>query len=138
MANWSDIITLVGVSSPEDDTDMEGFYRPPTETRRDIYANKRSVGINEFYKAAHAGYSAELKFIVRSCEYYGENYVEYAGKRYKVLRTYDTTSVGSARHQRTYSGEFIELTLTDLSERKAPYIGQLSFTADAGEGGADD
>jgi hypothetical protein len=121
MAKWSDIITLVHVAAPAEETDGQGFYLPQTEERREVFSNKKSVGYSEFYKSAQAGYAAELKFTVRTDAYNDESYVESEGKRYKVLRTYETAN-----------GEFTELTLTDLSERdKEP-------EPDAPEGGEED
>lgn len=106
MAKWSDILTLIAVTAPAEETNENGFNAEPTEQTREVFANKKSVGYSEFYKSARAGYTTELKFDVYAHEYSGETLVEYGGKRYKVLRTYDSKS-----------GEFTELTLTDLSER---------------------
>ena len=108
MAKWSDVITLIAVTPPPEDTDNQGFYLPPTETRREVFASRRSVGVSEFYKAAQTGRVAEIKFTVRTDEYSAEDFIEYEGRRYKVLRTYETAN-----------GEFIELTPTDISERNA-------------------
>jgi hypothetical protein len=120
VSKWSDRITLISVLAPGEETDSQGFYLPPEETRREVYGNKRSVGSAEFYRSSQAGTVAQIKFIVRSDEYSGEKFVEYEGKRYRVLRTYETTSLGSSRTQNSASGEFTELTLTDLSERGTP------------------
>jgi len=117
MAKWSDILTLISVAAPEEETDDHGFFLPGAETSRDVFANRASVGYSEFYKSQQAGVTALLKMTVRSDEYNGESYAETGGKRYKVLRTYETKS-----------GEFTELTLTDLPERGAP-------GESAGEGG---
>lgn len=106
MAKWSDILTLITVTASAEETNENGFNAEPTEESREVFANKKSVGYSEFYKSAQAGYTTELKFDVYSHEYAGQTLVEYGGKRYKVLRTYDSKS-----------GEFTELTLTDLSER---------------------
>lgn len=106
MAKWSDILTLVTVTAPTEETDDCGFYAEPTETTREVFANKKSVGYSEFYKSAQAGYTTELKFDLHAADYGGETLVEYGGKRYKVLRTYESKN-----------GDFVELTLTDLSER---------------------
>lgn len=117
VAKWSDILTLIAVAVPTEETDDSGFYAEPTETKREVFANRKSVGYSEFYKSDLAGYSTELKFDVHSQEYAGEPFAEYGGKRYKILRTYDTKN-----------GEFTELTLSDLSER--------AHTTEAPEGGA--
>jgi hypothetical protein len=109
MAEWSDIVTLIAVASPppEAETDNAGFYLSPTETRREVFCNRQSVGYSEFYKSAQEGMTAKLKITIRTDEYNAENYVEYAEKRYKILRSYVTKN-----------GEFTELTLTDITERE--------------------
>lgn len=106
MAKWADLLTLIAVEEPGNETDAAGFYAPPVETKREVLANRKSVGYAEFYKSASAGYTAELKLALRTMDYGGERLVEYEGKRYRVLRTYESTN-----------GDIIELTLTDLSER---------------------
>lgn len=106
---WSEQITLIAVSPPTDDsTNEHGFPVTAPEAATTVFADKKSVGYSEFYKASQAGYTAELKFDVRSFEYSGERIVEYpvaSGTRYRVLRTYVHGN-----------GEFTELTLVDLPE----------------------
>lgn len=128
MAKWSDILTLISLVPPAEETNENGFNNPPTEAKRDVFANKKSVGYSEFYKSAQAGYSTELKFDIYTHEYGGETLVEHSGARYKVLRTYGSKS-----------GEFLELTLTDLSERAHPPEAPEDAGAGEGlkEGGAD-
>jgi hypothetical protein len=74
------------------------------ETKTTVFGDVKSVGYSEFWKAANAGYQAELKADVHTEEYEGQSMVEINGKRYKVLRTYMSKN-----------GEITELTLTDLS-----------------------
>lgn len=105
---WSEQITLIALSEPTEATNEHGFPIEKPETATTVFADKKSVGYSEFYKASQAGYTAELKFDVRAFEYDGQQIVEYpveSGKRYRVLRTYLHTN-----------GEFIELTLVDLPE----------------------
>ena len=105
---WSEQITLIALSDNTPRTDENGFPLPHAEEKTTIFADKKSVGYSEFYKAAQAGYSAELKFDVHSFEYTGQQTVEYpagSGKRYRVLRTYLRGN-----------GEFTELTLVNLPE----------------------
>lgn len=105
---WNDQIKLIAQTDKTPRTDDNGFPLPPAETETTVFADKKSVGYSEFYKAAQAGYSAELKFDVHSMEYTGEQTVEYpvgSGTRYRVLRTY--------LHG---SGEYTELTLVNLPE----------------------
>ena len=112
MPKRSDIITLISTSAPPEptpDTDDQGFYLPSPEEKHEVFANKKSVGSSEFYKSSQKGNVAELKFEVRTDEYHGETFIEYKGKRYKKLRTYETKN-----------GEFTDLTVSDLSERDTP------------------
>ena len=86
---WGEQITLVALSEPSPRTNEHGFPVARTETATTVFADKKSVGFSEFYKAQQAGYTTELKF----------------GKRYRVLRTYTHGN-----------GEFTELTLVNLPE----------------------
>lgn len=106
MSKWCDVAVLIKAIPPEEETNAGGFPNPATEQSRSVFCNKKSVGYSEFYKASQAGYKAELKIDLHTQDYEGETLVEIEGKRYKVLRTYDSKG-----------GEFTELTLTDLSER---------------------
>lgn len=125
MAKWSDILTLITITAPTEETDEQGFYAEPTETAREVFANKKSVGYSEFYKSASAGYAAELKFDLHTADYCGEKLVEYGGKRHKVLRTYESKN-----------GDFVELTLTDLSERANNATDPEVLEEGGGENGA--
>ncbi len=105
---WGEQITLIALSDPAPRTNEHGFPADREETATTAFADKKSVGYSEFYKAQQAGYTTELKFDVRSFEYTGQQIVEYpvsSGTRYRVLRTY--------LHG---NGEFIELTLVDIPE----------------------
>lgn len=111
---WSEQITLIALEEPEGSrTNEHGFPVMKPEAATTVFADMKSVGYSEFYKASQAGYTAELKFDVRALEYSGQKVVEYpvsSGTRYRVLRTY--------LHG---NGEFIELTLVDLPEaQRAP------------------
>lgn len=108
---WGDQITLIALKAPDPPTNEHGFPNKHVEEQTTVFANRKSVGYSEFYKAAVAGIKAEMKFDVRAFEYSGQEIAEYpvsSGKRYRVLRTYDHTN-----------GEFVELTLVDLPEAEA-------------------
>lgn len=60
----------------------------PTENRTTILCDKKSAGRNEFYQAATAGLKPEIVFVIHAYEYNGEKVVEFEGKRYNVIRTY--------------------------------------------------
>ena len=103
---WADEITLIAAAdpAPEDAVNENGFPVEREETKTTVFGDVESVGYSEFWKAANAGYQAELKADVHTEEYEGQSMVEINGKRYKVLRTYMSKN-----------GEITELTLTDLS-----------------------
>lgn len=101
---WNEQITLIAQSDADPRTDANGFPTAPQERSTTVFADEKSVGYSEFYKAEMAGYKASLKVDVRSFEYEGQQVAEYppnSGKRYRVIRTY--------KH-----GEFTELTLSDV------------------------
>lgn len=62
----------------------------PIETRKTVLCNVKSVGRNEFYSAATAGLRPSIVFVIHGYEYDGEQFVEFEGIRYKVIRTYST------------------------------------------------
>jgi hypothetical protein len=108
---WSDELTLISETIPADEeeaTNENGFALTEEGDRTTVFANKKSVGFNEFFKAKMAGYNEELKFDVFTEEYTGQTLAEYNCKRYRVLRSYIDPKT---------SGEYTELTLSDLSER---------------------
>ena len=117
---WSDEITLITQIWPDDHkdvTDDNGFTLPPLEEKqRTVFANRKSVGFSEFFKAKMAGYSEEMKFDVFTAEYDDQTIAEYNGKRYKILRAYIDPKT---------SGEYTELTLSDLSQRGGALDGIL-------------
>lgn len=105
---WADQITLIALSEQTPRTNEHGFPADGDETATTVFADKKSVGYAEFYKAQQAGYQAEIKFDVHSFEYTGQRIVEYpvsSGTRYRVLRTYLHSG-----------GELTELTLVNLPE----------------------
>lgn len=72
------------------------------ETKRQVFANKKSIRQSEFYQAQATGLRPELMFEIRTEEYQGEPSLEYEGKQYNILRTYDK------------NGEIIELVCGGL------------------------
>ena len=105
---WNDQITLIALTEPSPRTNEHGFPVKQKEAATTVFADKKSVGYSEFYKAEMAGHAAELKFDVHSFEYEEQQIVEYpvsSEKRYRVLRTYTHGN-----------GEFTELTLVNLPE----------------------
>jgi len=104
---WSDVITLIHADFSLA-TDPEGFTAPELAKGAEVFANKKSVGFNEFFKAQQAGYTEQLKFDLYTAEYEGQTVAKYDGKLFRILRTYIDPKT---------EGEYIELTLSDLKER---------------------
>lgn len=105
MSKWCDAVTLILTVPPIEETNNNGFAEIPAEQSCLVFCNKKSVGYSEFYKSQQAGYKTELKLDLHTQDYSGETLVEFEGRRYKVLRTYESKA-----------GEVTELTLSDLSE----------------------
>ena len=57
-------------------------------TKKPILCDVSSVGRNEHYQAAAHGLKPELVFVISKWDYDGEKEVEFEGKKYNVLRTY--------------------------------------------------
>lgn len=100
----SDIITLI--SAGEKKINERGFAIPAPEQRCVVFGNKKAAWHSEFFEAQQLGIAIKFKIDIYSIDYNGEEYAEYEGGRYKVLRT-----------EESKNGEFVELTLSDLSER---------------------
>ena len=103
MAAWCNEVTLITESVPEEPTNENGFCNPLEETKNTVFCNKRSISQGEYYKAQQAGKKVEAKVEVHCIDYAGEVLVEFEGKRYSVLKTYEPPD-----------SDVIELTLTDL------------------------
>jgi SPP1 family predicted phage head-tail adaptor len=53
-----------------------------------IFAEKKSIRQSEFYQAAATGLRPEIMFEVNSFEYNNEPMLEYEGKTYNIIRTF--------------------------------------------------
>ena len=62
----------------------------PVETKQVILCNIKSVKSSEFYNAANTGLKPEKVFVVHPFEYGDEKLIEFEGKKYSVIRTYQT------------------------------------------------
>lgn len=60
-----------------------------TETKTEVYAEKKSVSQNLFLQSAAVGLRPEWIFVVRTDEYKSEPKLEYNSKEYTITRTYD-------------------------------------------------
>jgi SPP1 family predicted phage head-tail adaptor len=84
---FDEIIYLI--KQGEETQNEEGFPIPSQDTKRDVFANEKSIRGNEFYIASQSGYTLEVMFEVHSLDYEGETIVEYESKRYRIVRTYE-------------------------------------------------
>lgn len=83
----NDILTLIATVNGVDE------YGDPTtdETSREVFCRQASIGQKEFYQAHAVGLQPELKLVLADyLDYNGEQFVEFDGQRYRVLRTYRT------------------------------------------------
>lgn len=80
----AEVISLVS-ETPE----AHGVFTTISETSRDVFAEIRSVGYNEFYAAKSAGIEPSIVFVLQDyMEYNGEKVVLFDSKRFRVVRTY--------------------------------------------------
>ena len=83
----NDILILIQQTQGVDE------YGDPTitETRREVFCDKASIGQKEFYQAHAVGLQPEMKLVLADhLDYNGEQLVEYDSQRFRVLRTYRT------------------------------------------------
>ena len=92
---WGEQITLIALSDPSPSTNEHGFPVVRIETATTVFADKKSVGFSEFYKAQQAGYTTELKFDVHSFEYEEQQIVEYPVSSRKRYRAFGRTRTGT-------------------------------------------
>ena len=66
-----------------------GIFDKPTETKRTVFCEVRSVGMTEYYRALEQDLHPEFVFVLTDyAEYANEKICEYHGKRYRIIRTY--------------------------------------------------
>lgn len=58
----------------------------PVNSEREIFANRYSVGMNEFYQASSQGLKPEKEFKIYSFEYDGETSLKHEGVEYTIIR----------------------------------------------------
>jgi SPP1 family predicted phage head-tail adaptor len=83
---FDNVIYLIPVTSSENDI---GDPIKIDGEKRQVFAEKKSVRQSEFYQAAATGLKPELTFVVWSQEYGGESKLEYNGKLYNIIRTFE-------------------------------------------------
>lgn len=82
MMRSKEIIELITVSYV---TDSLGNQKK-VENKRKVYANEKSVGINEFYDAGTNGFKPERTFSIHTFEYANEDTLLHNGVEYKIIR----------------------------------------------------
>ena len=93
---FKDVIYLVSETEAQDDY---GQIVGTNAIKKQVFADLKSVGRNEFYQAQTAGFNPKLIFHIRKADFAFEKKVEYDGEEYRVIRTYESEK----------TGEFIEL-----------------------------
>jgi len=82
---FREVINLISITTTENDIgDIID-----AETKRQVFADKKSVRQNEFYQAAATGLRPEIMFVVRTIDYEQEPKLEFSSKTYNIIRTYD-------------------------------------------------
>ena len=97
--NWRDTVNLI--TKTETVNDMGNVI--VTTTPKEVFCNRKSVRMNEFYQAHGHGLKAELMLEIRTHDYNAEDELQFDGKNYDIIRTYDR------------NGEILEL----ICKRKA-------------------
>lgn len=81
-------------------TTNEFFQKVVAEKGVEILCQKGSISQNEFFSGGRQGLKPSFKLVVATCDYSGEEELEFHGKRYVVYRTYE-------------SGDYSELYCTE-------------------------
>lgn len=92
------VLTLIA-----EDPEAHGIFDPPAETERTVFAEIRSVGYVEYYRALEQDLHPTFIFrLADYAEYRGEKICVFEGVRYRVIRTY-------------CDGQAIELTVEEAT-----------------------
>lgn len=62
----------------------------PTNTEKEIFCDRKSIGRNEFFNAGRNGLNPQYVFTVFKGDYSGESLCKYNGLTYSIYRTYET------------------------------------------------
>ena len=86
---FSDKINLVTITVTENSMgDMV-----ESVTKKEVFANKKSVRQSEFYQSAATGMRPELMFEVWTDEYSGQPRIEFGSIAYTVIRAYEKNEI---------------------------------------------
>lgn len=84
------VITLIAENAR-----AHGVHESATETPHEVFCQVNSVTRTEFYSALNVGIRPELVFKLSVVdEYQDERLAEFEGKRYEIIRTYQTRDGG--------------------------------------------
>lgn len=89
---YNNVLEFVNLVPSETEVDI---YGDPVlvEEKRMVFCKELSVGQTEFYQAQTLFYKPEIKFeIADYMDYQREQFVDYEGIRYKILRTYKNSN----------------------------------------------
>ena len=72
--------------------ELDSFKRPTKNglKKREVFCNSKGIKRNEFYQAQAVGIKPELCIEIKADEYNREEYFEFDGHMYNILRTYPT------------------------------------------------
>lgn len=72
----------------------------------EVFANKLSIRQSEFYESQKVGLRPELGFAVRIEQFNNHDSVEYKGKKYEIIRTFENMKNETIElYLSTYTGE---------------------------------
>lgn len=72
-----------------------GVHEEVQEARRVVLCTVGSVRHTEYYEARNAGFRPEIMFtLTLAGDYHGESRLEYLGKPYDIIRTFETDTGG--------------------------------------------
>lgn len=80
----SNVIYLISETQEQNDF---GLY-VPTETKREVFCDVRSITQTEWFEAGRNGINPAYVFVINRNEYNNELIVEFNGERYGAYRTY--------------------------------------------------
>ena len=93
---WSDVAELVTFDFVQDaqgfeylapTEDEQGREQPGAPTKRQVFCNfEEGVSQNEFYLSHKEGLRASASIELWTADYNGEQFVDFGGRHYKVLR----------------------------------------------------
>lgn len=86
---YNDVITLLTITEAANNIgDLV-----ETITKKEVFAQVRSIGMKESYEALAVGLKPELTFVLADYyDYDDQEFIEYNSVRYRVLRTYRKAS----------------------------------------------